>query len=163
MEPARDRQGHALFGPDGAPVLEPKWERAKLDVSFCDADGRLTHVDVSFTSAATTNAAELGRRAGKPGRAGAQREGDKRLRYRASANPAEPLVAFVVESRGRMGDAAVQLLRAMAPTDDTRGTELSRAYREIGVITARRRAQLLRSAQGGPAGIAARGARTAGR
>ena len=87
----------------------------------------------------------------------------ERNRYRQADNPSEPLVVFAIESRGRLGVSALQLLRSMAPQDSTRGSELSRTYRELSVITMRRRAQLPRAAQGGPAGIAERGARSAGR
>ena len=150
---------------DGSPVLEPDWERARLDVSFMDADGRLTHVDVTFASAGTVQADELRLRGdlAKPGRAAAQRAGDKRRRYKPADNPTEPLVVFAVESRGRLGEEALLFLRAMAPSDATRGAELSRAYRGLSVLTQRRRAHLLRAAEGGRFGLEARGARSAGR
>ena len=144
--------------------MEPEWERARLDVSFMDADGRLTHVDVPFASAATIQVAEL-RLRGDPagaGRAASQREDEKRRRYPPAANPSEPLVVFAVESRGRLGAGAIQLLRSSAPTDDTRGAEVARAYRELSVITQRRRAHLLRAAEGGRLGLEASGARFAG-
>ena len=147
------------------PVLAPDWERARLDVSFMDADGRLTHVDVSFASAGTIQVDELRLRGNpsKPGRAAALRAAEKRRRYKPADNPTEPLVVFAVESRGRLGEEALLFLRAMAPADATRGAELSRAYRELSVLTQRRRAHLLRAAEGGRFGLEARGARSAGR
>jgi hypothetical protein len=165
MVQERTPDGQLLFTADGSRKMVPDWERARLDVSFMDADGRLTHVDVSFASAATIQVDEI-RLRGDPARAGraaSQREDDKRRRYRPADNPSEPLVVFAVESRGRLGAGAVQLLRSLAPTDETRGAELSRAYRELSVITQRRRAHLLRAAEGGRLGLEARGARFAGR
>ena len=105
--------------------MEEVWERARLDVSFDDADGRQTHVDVSFANAATITADEQRRRATHAGRAAAQREGDKRRRYKQADNPSEPLVVFAIEGRGRLGEAALQLLRSLAPVDASRPTAFS--------------------------------------
>ena len=70
---------------------------------------------------------------------------------------------FAVESRGRLGEEALLLLRAMAPDGPSRGAELARAYRELSVLTQRRRAHLLRAAEGAHSGPVARGARFSGR
>ena len=55
---------------------------------------------------------------------------------------------FVVESLGRPGERAVQLLRSMAPQAAAmRGTELRRAWAELSTLVQIRRANLLRAAE----------------
>ena len=101
MVQARGPDGQLRWNADGSRVLVEDWERARLDVSFTDADGRLTHIDVSVIAAATTQVAEIRHRgdASKPGRAAAQREDGKRRRYPPADNPSEPLVVWCSPSR----------------------------------------------------------------
>ena len=134
-------------------VRVQEWERARLDVQFYDGDGRLCHIDVTVTAAATETPAEQTARAAKDGRAAAQAETTKRNRYRQADNPGEPLVVFAVESRGRLGESALELLRSMAPEGPSRGVELARAYRDLSVLVQRRRVHLLRGAQGAHDGL----------
>ena len=132
---------------------EPEWERARLDVQFYDGDGRLCHIDVTVTAAATETTAEQAARAAKDGRAAAQAETTKRNRYKQADNPGEPLIVFAVESRGRLGESALGLLRSLAPEGPSRGVELAKAYRDLSILVQRRRAHLLRAAQGASDGL----------
>ena len=94
-------------------------------------------------TAMSIDADRLAALAATPGHAAADAETGKRTRYRPEDNPRAALVPFAVEAHGRPGQAAVHLLRAMAPAGDRRGAELQRAWRELSVLVQRRRADLL--------------------
>ena len=86
--------------------------------------------------------------AAKPGQAALDGEKAKKRRYKAADNPRAALIPFVVESLGRPGELAMQLLRAMAPKDTaSRSSELGRAYRELSTLIQIRRADLLLSSE----------------
>jgi len=134
-------------------VRVPKMELARLDVSFYATDGHYTHVDVTVPTVETVQVAKRRQRAHADGAAAADAEADKHRRYRAASNPTEPLVAFAVEARGRLGREARQLLQALAPAGPSRGAELHRAYSELSTLVQLRSATLLLAAEGG--GVAA--------
>ena len=123
-------------------------ERARLDNSFIDNKGIRTHVDCVVTCATTTNANEQCIRAQVDGRAANEAEIQKGRRYKRSDNPHEGLVAFAIESRGRVGEQAMGLIKAMAPTDPTlRSLVIQEAYQGLSVVIQSRLAEILLSAE----------------
>jgi hypothetical protein len=99
-------------------------------------------------AAAPSVTSERDRRAATDGRAAAEAEKDKARRYKRADNPGEGLVAFAVESRGRLGEEAAGLLRAMAPEDKQRRAIAIRDARQtISVVIQMRLAELLLSAE----------------
>jgi len=149
-----------VFDGDGRPVAvldrdgEPVVELAVLDNGYHDRKGRRCWADVTYTAATTTCAEELPRRAQTDGRGAAEAERDKLARYRPERNPAEGFTPFAFEGRGRPGDKAVGLVRAMAPAGGTgaagavRGALIGRAWQGFSVCCQRRLAELLLSAEG---------------
>ena len=152
-KPLRDAHGNKI------PVLDekgtPVFELAVLDNGYHDRKGRRCWADVSYAAASTDDAGELQRRAQTDGRAAHVRELDKEVRYPPSQNPAEGFTPFVFEARGRPGDKAVGLIRAMAPPAGTdvlsrvaRSSVIKRAWQGFSVCCQRRLAELLLSAEG---------------
>ena len=131
---------------NGNPVMK----RARLDVSYIDAQGRRAYVDVAVTSAATTSAASRSRRAAKDGVAAADTVRYKRSRYPAAKLPDNPMTPFVAEALGRLSPEAEGLLRALAPEDKAeRSLVLRRAKQSLSVLLQERLAELLLSAEPG--------------
>ncbi len=120
---------------------------ARLDVSGFVA-GRRTHIDVGYRSAATDNQEELSRRAVDDGRAASCYVTEKRRRYPPQANPGEGLVPFILETLGRPSREAEAFLRALAPADPARRSNmLAAAWQSISIITQTRLAEILISAE----------------
>ena len=83
------------------------------------------------------------------GPSGERREEHKRNRYPPEKNP---YAEFVVEARGRLGSEVLSFLRQHAPEKEPlRSAVLTRATREISIITQRGLAALLLSAEPRPA------------
>ena len=95
-----DAEGYRLSNTTGGRVQ--KVERAKLDVAFIDGEGRRAFADVAVTSAATTNAANLARRARTDGSAASDMVRSKHSKYPRAKSPATPMVPFVVVALGRL-------------------------------------------------------------
>ena len=122
-------------------------ERARLDNSFTDNKGQRTHVDCVVTCPTTTNANEQCIRAQVDGRAASMAEAEKGRRYKRGDNPNEGLVAFAIESRGRLGEQAMGLIKAVAPTDPSlRASAIQEAYQGLSVVIQCRLAEILLSA-----------------
>ena len=165
--PAWDRPVYRMWA-SGQPVLDvngakipihdvhgqPVMERAILDNGYHDRAGRRCWADVSYAAASSDDAEELQRRAQTDGRAAWLREKGKLVRYPPEKNPTEGFTPFVFEARGRPGDKAVGLVRAMAPSGDdvvtrvARSAVIKRAWQGFSVCCQRRLAELLLSAEG---------------
>ena len=79
-------------------------------------------------------------------------EEHKRKRYPPEKNPHAELTPFVVEARGRLRSEVLAFLRQHAPEKEPlRSAVLTRATREISIITQRGLAALLLSAEPRPA------------
>ena len=123
-------------------------ERARLDNSFTDTKGQRTHVDCVVTCSSTSNQREQCIRAQVDGRAAQAAEVEKARRYKRSDNPHEALVAFAVESRGRVGEEAMGLIKAVAPTEPSlRTAVIQDAYQSLSVVIQHRIAEILLSAE----------------
>ena len=135
---------------DGVPVME----LAVLDNGYHDRTGRRCWVDVTYTAASTDDSGELQRRAQTDGRAAAEAEKTKEARYPPSQNPVEGFTPFAFEARGRAGDKAIGLIRAMAPSGQSgvaaaaRGALIRSGWQGFSACTQRRLAELLLSAEG---------------
>ena len=126
---------------------EGKLHLARLDVSG-SVLGERTHVDCSFTDAATTQVEERALRARVDGHAAQLRVKDKLCDYPRSKNPHEGMVPFVIEALGRPSEDAVRFLRTLAPTEPRqRARVLPEVWRRISLITQRRLAELYLSAE----------------
>ena len=125
-------------------------QRARLDVSFVDSEGRRAYVDVAVTSAYSVDPAVVSRRAKEPGTAAAEMVADKRQRYRAEDHPSVGLVPFVVQSLGRVSPEARALIRSLAPSDPAeRSVVISSALQDLSVLVQTRLAEQLLSAEAG--------------
>ena len=143
-----DPDGYRLSHTTGERVQ--KVERAKLDVAFIDGEGRRAYADVAVTSAATTNAANLARRARTDGSAASDMVRSKHSKYPAAKSPATPMVPFVVEALGRLSPEAHALLGAVAPADKkVRSQVLRTAKQTLSVLVQTGLAELLLSAEPG--------------
>ena len=119
-------------------------ERAKLDVSFDNAQGRRVHIDVAITDAATVDVDELRRRSEKDGRAATSKEDQKRVRY-----PGPELLPFVLEALGKPGASANAFLKALAPQAlDERAKVLGAARQSLSALLQSGNAELMLSALG---------------
>ena len=77
----------------------------------------------------------------------ARRAAEKGRRYKRGDNPNEGLVAFAIESRGRLGEQAMGLIKAVAPTDPSlRASAIQEAYQGLSVVIQCRLAEILLSA-----------------
>ena len=118
LQVRRNARGHPVLDDDGAPIRDPVMDRAVLDVSFRErGTGRLAHADVTSGSVKTDTDEERRLRNQTTGRKAALLEGRKRLRYNPASNPHEGFVPFAIEARGRFGDAALALVRSLAPAE----------------------------------------------
>ena len=142
-----DAEGYRL---NAAGARVQKVERAKLDVTFLDGEGRRAYADVAVTSAATTSADNLARRARTDGSAASDMVRTKRSKYPAAKSPATPMVPFVVETLGRLSPEAHGLLGAVAPADKkVRSQVLRTAKQTLSVLVQTGLAELLLSAEPG--------------
>ena len=142
-----DAEGYRL---NAAGVRVQKVERAKLDAAFLDGEGRRAYADVAVTSAATTSADNLARRARTDGSAASDMVRTKRSKYPAAKSPATPMVPFVVETLGRLSPEAHGLLGAVAPADKkVRSQVLRTAKQTLSVLVQTGLAELLLSAEPG--------------
>ena len=142
-----DAEGYRL---NAAGARVQKVERAKLDVAFFDGEGRRAYADVAVTSAATTSADNLARRARTDGSAASDMVRTKRSKYPAAKSPATPMVPFVVEALGRLSPEAHGLLGAVAPADKkVRSQVLRTAKQTLSVLVQTGLAELLLSAEPG--------------
>ena len=157
-KPLFDAQGQPVWEVDaqGQPVLDAqgrrvqKVQKARLDVTYIDGDGRRCYVDVAVTSAATTAAAALAARAGTDGAAAADTARSKRTKYPPAKSPHTPLVPFVVEALGRLSPEAHGLLGAAAPEDkQVRSQVLRTAKQTLSVLVQTGLAEQLLSAAAG--------------
>ena len=143
-----DPDGYRLSHTTGERVQ--KVERAKLDVAFIDGEGHRAYADVAVTSAATTNADNLAKRARTDGSAASDMVRSKRSKYPQAKSPATPMVPFVVEALGRLSPEAQALLGAVAPADKkVRSQVLRTAKQTSSVLVQTGLAQLLLSAEPG--------------
>ena len=79
---------------------------------------------------------------------------EKRKRYPPDLHPHAELVPFVVEARGRLGEEVLPFLRHHAPAEELlRSAMLSRALRDISIITQQGLASLLIAAEPRPASV----------
>ena len=119
-------------------------------MTFLDGEGRRAYADVAVTSAATTSADNLARRARTDGSAASDMVRTKRSKYPAAKSPATPMVPFVVEALGRLSPEANDLLNAVAPADQkVRSKVLRTAKQTLSVLVQTRLAELLLSAEPG--------------
>ena len=73
---------------------------------------------------------------------------EKRRRYPPQANPGEGLVPFIFEALGRPSREAGAFLRALAPVDlSKRSNMLAETWQSISIITQTRLAEILISAE----------------
>ena len=149
-----DAQGHRIdtegYRVNAAGERIQKVERAKLDVTFIDGDGRRAYADVAVTSAATSSAVNLAKRASAAGAAAGDMVRTKRSKYPAAKSPATPMVPFVVEALGRLSPEANDLLNAVAPADQkVRSKVLRTAKQTLSVLVQTGLAELLLSAEPG--------------
>ena len=129
---------------------EFKVAHARLDVAFFDGDGRRAYADVAVTSAGTTSAVNLTKRACTDGAAAADTVRSKRSKYPAARAPDTPMVPFVVEALGRLSPEAHGLLNATAPADKkVRSLVLRTAKQTLSVLVQTGLAELLLSAEPG--------------
>ena len=119
-------------------------ERAILDIEYPEDDGR-KWMDISIRHSAAGNASEVATAARRAGEAARRGEREKHARY-----PGERLVPFVLECGGRLGGEARQWLRAQVEQlpEDTRPSELIRAYRVLSCALQGQLARQLRKAAG---------------
>ena len=142
-----DADGYRLSRTTGERVQ--KVERAKLDVAFIDGEGRRAYADVAVTSAATTSAANLAKRARTDGSAASDMVRSKNSKYPQHKSPATPMVPFV-EALGRLSPEAHGLLAAIAPADKkVRSQVLRTAKQSLSVRVQTGLAELLLSAEPG--------------
>ena len=121
---------------------ETEIERARLDVAFIDLHGRRAFIDVVVPTAASTCPELVRARAARSGAAAARAEDGKRLR-----DPGPDLVPFAVEALGRPGTDAIELLRALAPTDpEERSVALGGAWQSLSAVLQMGNAELLLAA-----------------
>ena len=101
-------------------------ERARLDVVFQGRTGPV-YIDVAIVEAGAGMPHELSRRARQDGEAATREEDEKRRRY-----PGPDLVPFVLETGGRLGEAAEALIRSVAPKDPAeRSAAIASAKRSL--------------------------------
>ena len=124
-------------------------ERARLDVSFVDAEGRRAYADVAVTSAFSIEQSVVLRRAQEPGLAALEMVRAKRARYRPEDNVHAALVPFVVESLGRVSAEARALIRSLAPDGPDRSVVIRSALQDLAVLVQTRLAEQLLSAEAG--------------
>jgi hypothetical protein len=121
-------------GPNGAP------REARLDVIAYDNAGTRILVDVAVTHPVSVDAARLARAALTNGAAARIREGTKRERYRTAQN----LVPFVIETGGRVGEAARALACRLAPTAPTeRSAAIADLWQTVSVTVQKHNAIML--------------------
>ena len=143
-----DADGYRLSHTTGERVQ--KVARAKLDVAFIDGEGRRAYADVAVTSAATTSADNLAKRARTDGSAASDMVRSKHSKYPQAKSPATPMVPFVVEALGRLSPEAHALLGAVAPADKkVRSQVLRTAKQTLSVLVQTGLAELLLSAEPG--------------
>ena len=143
-----DADGYRVSRTTGERVQ--KVERAKLDVAFIDGEGRRAYADVAVTSAATTSAANLAKRARTDGSAASDMVRSKQSKYPQGRSPATPMVPFVVEALGRLSPEAHALLATVAPADKkVRSQVLRTAKQTLSVLVQTGLAELLLSAEPG--------------
>ena len=143
-----DADGYRLSHTTGERVQ--KVERAKLDVAFIDGEGRRAYADVAVTSAATTSAANLAKRARTDGSAASDMVRTKQSKYPQHKSPGTPMVPFVVEALGRLSPEAHALLATVAPADKkVRSQVLRTAKQTLSVLVQTGLAELLLSAEPG--------------
>ena len=119
-------------------------------MAFLDGEGRRAYADVAVTSAATTSAVNLAKRARTDGSAASGMVRTKRSKYPAAKSPATPMVPFVVETLGRLSPEAHGLLGAVAPADKkVRSQVLRTAKQTLSVLVQTGLAELLLSAEPG--------------
>ena len=148
FEVRRDERGHIVAGDDGLPIRDPVMDRAIMDLCFNDREGRRTHADVTIGAVTTANLERRQVRNQTDGSKAAELASRKRARYNPAANPHEGFVPFAIESRGRLGDDALALMRSMAPTDPRdRSRLIARGLQGISVRVQTRLAELLLSAE----------------
>ena len=88
------------------------------------------YVDVAVTEASTESSIASTRRSLQDGVAAAQEEEEKRIRYLGP-----DLIPFVVEAGGRLGEAAQQLVRSVAPRDPVdRSVAIASAKRALSFL-----------------------------
>ena len=139
-----DAEGYRL---SAAGARAQNVERAKLDVAFFDGEGRRAYADVAVTSAATTSAENLVKRARTDGSAASDMVRTKRSKYPQAKSPSVP---FVVEALGRLSPEAHALLGAVAPADKkVRSQVLRTAKQTLSVLVQTGLAELLLSAEPG--------------
>ena len=139
-----DAEGYRL---NAAGARVQKVERAKLDVA---GEGRRAYADVAVTSAATTSADNLAKRARTDGSAASDMVRSKQSKYPPDRSPATPMVPFVVEALGRLSPEAHALLGAVAPADKkVRSQVLRTAKQTLSVLVQTGLAELLLSAEPG--------------
>ena len=118
--------------------------------AFIDGEGRRAYADVAVTSAATTSAANLAKRACTDGSAAPDMVRSKHSKYPQAKSPATPMVPFVVEALGRLSPEAHALLGAVAPADKkVRSQVLRTAKQTLSVLVQTGLAELLLSAEPG--------------
>ena len=143
-----DADGYRVSRTTGERVQ--KVERAKLDVAFIDGEGRRAYADVAVTSAATTSADNLAKRARTDGSAASDMVRTKQSKYPQHKSPGTPMVPFVVEALGRLLPEAHALLAAVAPADKkVRSQVLRTAKQTLSVLVQTGLAELLLSAEPG--------------
>ena len=113
-------------------ILELAQDRgeARLDVVAYDATGARMLLDVAVVHAVSADQSRLARAALLAGAPARGREDSKRERYRDAVG----LVPFVLETGGRVGEAARAMARHVAPTDPAERTQaISDLWRAVAV------------------------------
>ena len=129
-------------------------KEAILDVGFIDDERVLGYVDVAYTNAYTFDAAATLRAALTAGKAAAEREEHNWKCYPPERHPHVERAPFVVEAHGRLGAEVLPFLRQHAPAGGLlRSAVLSRATREISIITQRDLAALLCTVEPRPSAV----------
>ena len=113
------------FAPHWNRVRRGVMERARLDFVYDNVQGRRVYVDVAVVETRAVDPHEVRQRAATDGKAAAQEEDSKRLRY-----PGPSLIPFVLESMGRLGESADALLRALVPADQPDRAKILGAARQ---------------------------------